>query len=167
MYCFDSIHRTLPFYYHVEWHFQWETLELLGRNKSGKSSPFLWSHCSNEIKNHQHWSSQFSSVYPLYRNSRFCNLVLFVNIRTWPYYQSYGSCFVEVWICLSVDQDPTAYKYRWAWSDTSSSVWLANINPHKSFAYVCRLSNKRVVNNCLVCTNYRRTTNNVFSNFLQ
>ena len=62
----------------------------------------------------------FFPLCPLYKNSRFCNLVLFVENRAWPYFQSYWSCFVEVYICLSVDRDPSAYKDRRAWVYTSN-----------------------------------------------
>ena len=35
-------------------------------------------------------------------------LVLFVEIKAWTFFQSYGSCFVEVWINLSLNRDLNA-----------------------------------------------------------
>ena len=48
-------------------------------------------------------------------------------------------------------------------------IWiqLASINPNSWFAYVCRLSKKSFINNYFACKNDRRTTNNMFPNFLQ
>ena len=56
----------------------------------------------------------FFSVYMLYRSSKFCNLLLLVGNRTRLHFQSYWSCFFDVWISLSLDWDLNAYK-----------VWLA------------------------------------------
>ena len=44
----------------------------------------------------------------------------FVGNKTWPYFQSCGSCFVEVWIYSFLNPNPNAYKDRSAWVDTSS-----------------------------------------------
>ena len=47
-------------------------------------------------------------------------LVLFVENRTWPYSQSCGSRFVEVWNYSFLIRNPNAYKDRSAWVDTSN-----------------------------------------------
>ena len=60
-----------------------------------------------------HTESLIFSLCVLYRRSLICNMFFFVENRTWPIFRSNGSCFVEVWIYLSLDRDPNAYKHRW------------------------------------------------------
>ena len=74
---------SLSFNYHVEYHCRWELIALPDRDRSGKGSPLLRKYYCIENKNHQHWSSQFPDVCLSYGSSRFCNLVLFVQNRTW------------------------------------------------------------------------------------
>ena len=50
----------------------------------------------------------------------FATWSLFVEQKTWPYFRSYGSCFVEVRFYLSLDWDPNAYMDRWVWVDMSN-----------------------------------------------
>ena len=89
------------------------------RRKKGRTNPLLRKQCCTLMKSHQNWSSRLSSVCLLYRSSRFCNRVLLVENRTWPCFQSYGSCFVEVRVYLSLDWDSNISKDWWAKVDTS------------------------------------------------
>ena len=156
------------FFSRPRWNFSSvKTVKRLDRDKSDKSSPLILSQFCMGNKNHQHWCNYISSVCLLYRSSRFRNLVTLNEFWTRPFYKIYCSCFVEVWIYLSLEWDSNAYKDLWACVDSSNMIIFDQHQPKNWFAYVCRLSNRSFINNCFACENHRRNTNTIFSNFLQ
>ena len=118
-------------------------------------------------KNHEHWISRIFSVFLLYRSSRFCNLVFFVENKTWQYSHGYMSCFVKVWNYWCPGRGSNAYRDYWANVDTTNIDEVGQNQYQHLVCYVPGLSVISFINNCFECKDDRRTTNKLFSIFVQ
>ena len=139
-------HRVLSSYYHVEYLTQWVRSNFLTGKKSDKSI-------------HSFKKSVAMGTKPI--NSEAVNFFLSAccieafNFTIWSFsskrvhdrvFKATSFAFVEVWIYLSVDQDPNAYKDRSAWVDTTSRGgrnWPVSIptkDLHKFFEFRLRVS---------------------------
>ena len=104
-------------------HFR-ETVELLDLDKIDKTARGFRSVVAMRTKPST-LKQSFFSVCLLYKSTRLCNLVLFLEIRTWPYFQRCGSCFVAVWIYLLSLEIPM---YTTAgWDIEYGYSWLVSI----------------------------------------